>query len=58
MVIQLKPLNDPEVLKLKTVTKMPWSHYTAGFVYEALNEPGLQHLAIGQRLNCARFACA
>ena len=34
-------LNDPEVLKLKNGYQNALSHYLAGFVYEALNEPGL-----------------
>ncbi|MDE2429521.1 MAG: hypothetical protein KGM99_12380, partial [Burkholderiales bacterium] len=34
-------LNDPEVLKLKNGYQNALSHYMAGFVYEALNEPGL-----------------
>ncbi|MBI1891596.1 MAG: hypothetical protein HYS18_13170 [Burkholderiales bacterium] len=34
-------LNDPEVLKLKNGFQNAFSHYLAGFVYEALNEPSL-----------------
>lgn len=37
----VETLNDPEVLKLKNGFQNAWSHYMAGFVYEALNEPGL-----------------
>jgi hypothetical protein len=37
----VETLNDPEVLKLKNGFQNALSHYLAGFVYEALNEPGL-----------------
>ena len=37
----VETLNDPEVLKLKNGYQNALSHYMAGFVYEALNEPGL-----------------
>ncbi|MES2069169.1 MAG: hypothetical protein V4488_02395 [Pseudomonadota bacterium] len=37
----VETLNDPEVLKLKNGFQNALSHYMAGFVYEALNEPGL-----------------
>ncbi len=37
----VETLNDPEVLKLKNGYQNALSHYLAGFVYEALNEPGL-----------------
>lgn len=37
----IETLNDPEVLKLKNGFQNALSHYLAGFVYEALNEPGL-----------------
>lgn len=37
----IETLNDPEVLKLKNGFQNALSHYMAGFVYEALNEPGL-----------------
>lgn len=37
----IETLNDPEVLKLKNGYQNALSHYLAGFVYEALNEPGL-----------------
>lgn len=37
----VETLNDPEVLKLKNGYQNSLSHYLAGFVYEALNEPGL-----------------
>lgn len=37
----VETLNDPEVLKLKNGFQNAWSHYMAGFVYEALNEPSL-----------------
>ena len=37
----IETLNDPEVLALKNGYQNALSHYLAGFVYEALNEPGL-----------------
>lgn len=37
----IETLNDPEVLKLKNGYQNALSHYLAGFVYEALNEPGM-----------------
>lgn len=37
----VETLNDPEVLKLKNGFQNALSHYLSGFVYEALNEPGL-----------------
>lgn len=37
----VETLKDPEVLKLKNGYQNALSHYLAGFVYEALNEPGL-----------------
>ncbi|WP_298231275.1 hypothetical protein [uncultured Azohydromonas sp.] len=37
----VETLNDPEVLKLKNGYQNALSHYLAGFLYEALNEPGL-----------------
>jgi hypothetical protein len=37
----VETLNDPEVLQLKNGYQNALSHYMAGFVYEALNEPGL-----------------
>lgn len=37
----VETLNDPEVLSLKNGYQNALSHYLAGFVYEALNEPGL-----------------
>ena len=37
----IETLNDPEVLKLKNGFQNALSHYLSGFVYEALNEPGL-----------------
>lgn len=37
----IETLNDPEVLKLKNGYQNALSHYMAGFLYEALNEPGL-----------------
>jgi uncharacterized protein len=37
----IETLNDPEVLKLKNGYQNALSHYLAGFVYEALDEPGL-----------------
>lgn len=37
----IETLNDPEVLKLKNGYQNALSHYLAGYVYEALNEPGL-----------------
>lgn len=37
----VETLNDPEVLKLKNGFQNAWSHYMAGFVYEALNEPSM-----------------
>lgn len=37
----VETLNDPEVLKLKNGYQNALSHYLSGFVYEALNEPGL-----------------
>ena len=37
----VETLNDPEVLKLKNGYQNALSHYLAGFVYEALDEPSL-----------------
>lgn len=37
----VESLNDPEVLALKNGYQNALSHYLAGFLYEALNEPGL-----------------
>jgi hypothetical protein len=37
----VETLNDPEVLSLKNGYQNALSHYLAGFLYEALNEPGL-----------------
>ncbi len=37
----VETLNDPEVTKLKNSFQSAFSHYLAGFVYEALNEPSL-----------------
>jgi hypothetical protein len=37
----VETLNDPEVLALKNGFQNALSHYLSGFVYEALNEPGL-----------------
>ncbi len=37
----VETLNDPEVIALKNGYQSAFSHYLAGFVYEALNEPGL-----------------
>jgi hypothetical protein len=37
----VETLNDPEVLKLKNGFQNALSHYLAGFIYEALNEPSL-----------------
>jgi hypothetical protein len=37
----IETLNDPEVLLLKNGYQSALSHYLAGFVYEALNEPSL-----------------
>jgi uncharacterized protein len=37
----VETLKDPEVLKLKNGYQNALSHYLAGFVYEALDEPGL-----------------
>lgn len=37
----VETLKDPEVLKLKNGYQNALSHYLSGFVYEALNEPGL-----------------
>jgi len=37
----VETLNDPEVLALKNGYQNALSHYLAGFLYEALNEPGL-----------------
>lgn len=37
----VETLNDPEVTALKNGYQSAFSHYLAGFVYEALNEPGL-----------------
>ncbi|MBF0402245.1 MAG: hypothetical protein HQL90_15950 [Magnetococcales bacterium] len=34
-------LNDPQVIALKNSYQNAFSHYLAGFVYEALGEPGL-----------------
>ncbi|MEB0139760.1 MULTISPECIES: hypothetical protein [unclassified Undibacterium] len=37
----VETLNDPAVLQLKNGYQNALGHYLAGFVYEALNEPGL-----------------
>jgi len=37
----VETLNDPEVTRLKNSYQSAFSHYLAGFVYEALNEPSL-----------------
>ena len=37
----VETLNDPEVLKLKNGFQNALSHYMAGFIYEALDEPSL-----------------
>lgn len=37
----VETLNDPEVLALKNSFQNALSHYLAGFLYEAMNEPGL-----------------
>jgi len=37
----VETLNDAEVLRLKNGYQNALSHYLSGFVYEALNEPGL-----------------
>ena len=37
----VETLNDPEVLALKNGYQNALSHYLAGFLYEAMNEPGL-----------------
>jgi uncharacterized protein len=37
----VETLNDPEVTSLKNSYQSAFSHYLAGFVYEALGEPGL-----------------
>lgn len=37
----VETLNDPDVLALKNGYQNALSHYLSGFVYEALNEPGL-----------------
>lgn len=37
----VETLNDPEVTALKNGYQSAFSHYLSGFVYEALNEPGL-----------------
>ncbi|MBZ0104069.1 MAG: hypothetical protein K8H84_00410 [Sulfuricella denitrificans] len=37
----VETLDDPEVIALKNGYQSAFSHYLAGFVYEALNEPGL-----------------
>jgi hypothetical protein len=37
----VETLDDPEVLALKNGYQNALSHYLAGFLYEALNEPGL-----------------
>ena len=37
----VETLNDPDVLKLKNGFQNALSHYLSGFVYEALDEPGL-----------------
>jgi len=37
----VETLNDPEVTALKNGYQNAFSHYLSGFVYEALNEPGL-----------------
>ena len=37
----VETLNDPEVTQLKNSYQSAYSHYLAGFVYEALNEPSL-----------------
>lgn len=37
----VETLDDPEVIALKNGYQSAVSHYLAGFIYEALNEPGL-----------------
>jgi len=37
----IETLNDPEVLALKNGYQNALSHYLAGFLYEAMNEPGM-----------------
>ncbi len=37
----VETLNDPEVLALKNGYQNALSHYLAGFLYEAMNEPGM-----------------
>ncbi len=37
----VETLNDPEVTALKNGYQSAFSHYLSGFVYEAMNEPGL-----------------
>ncbi|GAB3361421.1 MULTISPECIES: COG3014 family protein [Giesbergeria] len=37
----VETLNDPEVLALKNGYQNALSHYLAGFLYEAINEPGM-----------------
>lgn len=37
----VETLNDPEVLALKNGYQNALAHYLAGFLYEAMNEPGL-----------------
>ncbi len=37
----VETLNDPEVLALRNGYQNALSHYLAGFLYEAMNEPGL-----------------
>jgi hypothetical protein len=37
----VETLNDPEVTSLKNGYQNAFSHYLSGFVYEAINEPGL-----------------
>jgi hypothetical protein len=36
----VETLDDPDVVSLKNAYQNPFSHYLAGFVYEALGEPG------------------
>ncbi len=37
----IETLNSPDVMALKNGYQNAFSHYLAGFIYEALNEPGL-----------------
>lgn len=37
----VETLHDPQVIALKNSYQNAFSHYLAGFIYEALNEPGL-----------------